>query len=95
MSCCNVLRFQSPLFEVEAREGSDGTLSSNIVTLPDQEDVIFSPELQNNPFTQIFSFLTVDGNTHTLDRETRDLYTLPIISMSESGDVAYATVSAL
>lgn len=75
-------------------EGAAEILNMRINTLPEEDraNAVFSPELPNNPFTWNFNFIEVtDGDS--LDRETRDFYTLPIMSTSSNGDNAYATVS--
>lgn len=94
LNCTNdTFRFERPFFERSAMEGAAGILNMRINTLPEDEgNAVFSPELPNNPFTWTHNFIMVtDGDS--LDRETRDFYSLPIMSTSRNGDNAYATVT--
>ena len=93
LSSPSLCRFERPFFERSAMEGAAGILNMRINTLPEDEgNAVFSPELPNNPFTWTHNFIMVtDGDS--LDRETRDFYSLPIMSTSRNGDNAYATVS--
>ena len=54
--------------------------------------LVFDPVLPDNPFGLAGTIFTLDQPAQ-LDRETRDLYTLPLKATSLSGDTAYATVS--
>ena len=96
LCCC---RFELPLFEVETDEelSGDGTIltptnAAAINTIPAPQQVTFNPGLQNNPFALHFNLLAV-AESDMIDRETRELYTLPVASTSAEGDTAFATVS--
>ena len=56
--------------------------------------LVFSPELTDNPFGIAGNRLLTIQEPSQLDRETRDLYTLPVRAISTMGSTAYATVSA-
>ena len=92
-------RFERPFFERNVTEGTAGDdgiiLNMRLNTLPDNmPHAVFSPELPDSPFTFDHNFISIRGGEE-LDREERDLYTLPIMSTSTNGDNAYATVSLL
>lgn len=94
LCCC---RFQMPLFEVNTTEGESGngailTMIDTVDTIPPSTpDVAFNPELLDSPFGLIINLLTV-AQSDKIDREARELYTLPIAS-TYMDDTTYATVS--